>query len=276
MTNSKDTPINCNNYIAMESRTIPYLVFIISVTVTEVCARNHRVTAFGIARCKLDGKFQPIPEVKIKLLDDDVVFDDTMATGRTRRSGRFYLSGQGRDAFNGKPDPKIQVEYAYSGPEGKFEIEKIVRNRKDESGTKPYSRVVNFGFLSFDNPHCRAYIRFYRVLKEYATFRIGKPPYSTLKVKSKAIIHGGTPFATTNVIRIPKSWDPISMSTARHEFAHTIRHSYDGRFSHFLRDVIRYRYAQHHNCNKKTNSGFAFNEGWAQYYAGDCRSELVE
>ena len=33
----------------------------------------------------------------------------------------------------------------------------------------------------------------------------------------------------------------------------------------------RYKYAQHHYCGKKTNYGFAFNEGWAEYWAGSCR-----
>ena len=27
---------------------------------------------------------------------------------------------------------------------------------------------------------------------------------------------------------------------------------------------------QHHNCRKVTNRGFAFNEGWAEFWAGDC------
>ena len=27
---------------------------------------------------------------------------------------------------------------------------------------------------------------------------------------------------------------------------------------------------QHHSCGKRTNNGFAFNEGWAEFWAGSC------
>ena len=249
-----------------------YLVFIVSITANAVTA-HYPVTAVGRVRCKMGFYYVSVPEVKVKLLDDDLISDDTMATGKTDRFGRFKLSGHGQDPFWGKPDPKIQVEYVYNGIEGNIEIEGILLNRKDESGTKPYAPQVNFGNLDFDNPHCRAYVRFYRVLKEYYGLGVGRTPYSTLHVKTNALIHGGTPYATTNVIRIPKSWDPISLSTARHEFAHTIRHSYDGSLAHFLADAVKYGYARKHHCHLKTNLAFAYNEGWAQYYAGECTGE---
>jgi hypothetical protein len=255
--------------MTMESSYPIYLAMIISVT-TTVGSAHHPVTAYGAVRCRLHGSYQPVPEVRIKLMDDDLLVDDTMATGKTNTHGRFYLHGTGRDIFGGKPDPKMRIEYVYNGKEGNIEIEGAFLNRKDESGTKPYSTVVNFGNLDFDNPHCRAYVRFYRVLKEYYALGAGRTPYSKLHVKTNALIHGGTPYATTNVIRIPKSWDPISLSTARHEFAHTIRHSYDGSLAHFLADVVKYGYARKHHCHLKTNLAFAYNEGWAQYYAGEC------
>lgn len=44
----------------------------------------------------------------------------------------------------------------------------------------------------------------------------------------------------------------------------------DGNFAHFLFDVGRFKYMQHHNCGKRTNYGFAFNEGWAEFWAGQC------
>ncbi len=54
-----------------------------------------------------------------------------------------------------------------------------------------------------------------------------------------------------------------------HEFAHSVRHSLDGNFGHFLLDAARYQYPQTHTSCKVTNQGFAFNEGWAEYWAGD-------
>lgn len=44
----------------------------------------------------------------------------------------------------------------------------------------------------------------------------------------------------------------------------------DGTFLHFLYDVVRFTYTQTHYCGKNTNKGFAFNEGWAEFWAGSC------
>jgi hypothetical protein len=253
----------------METSFMLYLVFIVSITANAVSA-DHPVTAVGRVRCKVGSKYLPVPGVKVTLLDDDPIVDDIMATGKTNAFGRFKLSGQGGDLFGGKPDPKIQVEYVYNGKEGNIEIEGALFNRKDDSDKKSYAKSVNFGNLDFDNPHCRAYLMFHHVLREYHAFGIGKPPFTTLHVKTNALIHGGTPYTTTDVIRIPQSWDPISLKTAKHEFAHAVRHTFDGSLAEFLADVVKYGYARKHHCHLKTNLAFAYNEGWAQYYAGEC------
>jgi hypothetical protein len=55
----------------------------------------------------------------------------------------------------------------------------------------------------------------------------------------------------------------------RHEFGHVIRHGFDGDFGHFLGDVLTYNYLQNHETCNHTNGGFAFNEGWAEFWAED-------
>ena len=62
---------------------------------------------------------------------------------------------------------------------------------------------------------------------------------------------------------IPTKW------TTEHEFAHTFRHVYDGGLAHFFEDAAGFLYPQIHGACKKTNLGFAFNEGWAEYWAGE-------
>ena len=47
----------------------------------------------------------------------------------------------------------------------------------------------------------------------------------------------------------------------------------DGSFAHFLWDVIRFGYARKHSCHTKTNLGFAFNEGFAQFWSNDCKRQ---
>ena len=34
--------------------------------------------------------------------------------------------------------------------------------------------------------------------------------------------------------------------------------------------MVKYTYTQHHRCGQVTNEGFAFNEGWASFWAGGC------
>ena len=100
------------------------------------------------------------------------------------------------------------------------------------------------------------------------------PIYS--QVQPKATSHGGTPYATTNVVRIPRGYsiNNIDVETAKHELAHTVRHSLDGSMFHFLQDALRYWYMRQHTCSTVSNYAYAFNEGWAEYWAGSCRRSL--
>ncbi|HEX6971874.1 MAG TPA: hypothetical protein VF234_06625, partial [Limnochordia bacterium] len=50
---------------------------------------------------------------------------------------------------------------------------------------------------------------------------------------------------------------------------HVIRHGFDGDFGHFLGDVATYNYLQNHEPCLHSNGGYAFNEGWAEYWAQD-------
>jgi hypothetical protein len=56
-----------------------------------------------------------------------------------------------------------------------------------------------------------------------------------------------------------------------HEFGHTIRQSVDGDYTHFVNDASLYTYARFHGyCDLMGyvgNAGFAFNEGWAEYWS---------
>jgi hypothetical protein len=78
----------------------------------------------------------------------------------------------------------------------------------------------------------------------------------------------GVPFTTTDTTRWPAGYTTSAgNSTSFHEFAHSMRHSFDGGFAHFLVDAGRFQYPQNHTACKLTNQGFAFNEGWAEYWA---------
>lgn len=59
-------------------------------------------------------------------------------------------------------------------------------------------------------------------------------------------------------------------SLTRHEFGHVIRHGYDGDATHFFGDVAAHGYLRgHDSCLRSGGMGYAFNEGWAEYWAHD-------
>ena len=86
---------------------------------------------------------------------------------------------------------------------------------------------------------------------------------------------GDRPSALHDLVNWPTGADPGEQpgrpTVAYHEFAHTFRHAYDGGLGHFLRDAERFDYARYHKACSKTNEGFAFNEGWAEFWAGSYR-----
>lgn len=83
----------------------------------------------------------------------------------------------------------------------------------------------------------------------------------------------GTPWTNVNTTHWPntyptgESWLPYR--TSFHEFAHTVRHSLDGNERHLLDDNTKYTYLRYHDGCPVTNEGFAFNEGWAEYWSGE-------
>ncbi|MGH2958818.1 MAG: hypothetical protein ACRDKE_04390, partial [Solirubrobacterales bacterium] len=91
---------------------------------------------------------------------------------------------------------------------------------------------------------------------------------------------GGVPFSFYDVVWWPSGY-PVKhgeISVPAHEFAHTFRHRFDGSESHFYTDVAGYGYPRRHSAEKcdATNSGFAFNEGWAEYWSGDVRAPCAD
>lgn len=87
-------------------------------------------------------------------------------------------------------------------------------------------------------------------------------------------VTAGTPFTPGTSILWPGGF-PVGYrgggddSITRHEYGHVLRHGYDGDFGHFLGDVAAYNYAQNHEICLHSNGGFAFNEGWAEFWAED-------
>jgi hypothetical protein len=146
--------------------------------------------------------------------------------------------------------------------------------------TRSHSGVVNLGTwqISRDGgagtPKCAIWQGGHNAYRDYRQVIGSSPPYGTYSI-SADFPCCGTPFTTLDTTRWPSGYqtglpsgDPdAGFSVSFHEFAHSVRHSFDGGFLHFLGDVASYGYAQNHDACNTTNPGFAFNEGWAEYWA---------
>lgn len=256
--------------IGMESRAL--LLLLAVLVATSYAAKKYSVSASGKVTCRMaDGSIEPLKLVVVKLLDHDTLAHDKFGETRTKVDGSFSVSGSARDLI-GKPDPFIQVVYDYQGAYGRMEIDGFAGvTRKYSTPKKKYAPSVNFGNIQISDDHCRAYVQFYKALKDYYIRTGSKVPYQTLHVRTHVLIHGGTPYAIRSRVNLPRGYT-ITFSTAKHELGHTVRHTLDGSLAHFLFDVARFNYLRHHTCSTKSNPGYAFNEGFAEFWANDCLS----
>jgi hypothetical protein len=89
------------------------------------------------------------------------------------------------------------------------------------------------------------------------------------------------PVGNSTSFLLPQGFDDFEdFMTSIHEFGHCQRQTVDGNLTHFLDDSINYVYARKHDyCGGPTgyheNQGFAFNEGWADYWSGEPRLVLA-
>lgn len=195
-------------------------------------ARTYEVQASGSVTCNGD----PMPFVKVILMDGRRFSNTKMDQTTADANGAFQVWGS---RASGKPRPLIRVCYSYSGIYGKLKVVDFSRTlRCGRTNKRSYKSNINFGTMNFVSISCNAYVQFYKALKYYNEDAGSTLPYSTLYVEANTFLYGGTPYATTNTVQIPSNY-PVTYNTAQHEFAHTIRHSLDGNFWHFLIDATK-------------------------------------
>ena len=245
------------------------LLLVAAVALLVICTGQRYTTGEGYVTC--DGL--PVPFVKVQLKDKGLIFHDKMAESRTDGKGKFRLTGKGKYIFNGKPEPFVRVEYQYSGLYGEMDVVNAVKiNRADSTSARKYARNINFGNINFKNIYCKSYITFYNALEDFRNRAGINLPVKVLHIQTGTALHGGAAYALINTIKIPNSYSlgRITDRMAKHELAHIARHSMDGNFAHFAYDASRFWYLRNHHCGTKSNDGYAFNEGWAEFWANDC------
>lgn len=269
------------------------------------------VTAQGCFKChdvnSTHDDLYPIKFAQFSMFDSDTLGDDKLGDGVTDANGCFTVSGDGGDGFGfggGDPDVFVRLYYYHPSSSGSLRILKYSNipsttfpyfrqdQKQEDSPTKgDVSGDVDFGTITVANDACVNYVYFLDAIDAYKSGTGKSLPYSTLDVTIDLLGRFNTilgkipdipklpeipdsiirvPFAPYDRVMIPAGYK-MGRNTAKHEFAHTLRHTFDGSFAHWSLDVGKYLYPQFHECGKKTNEGFAFNEGFANWnYGSTC------
>lgn len=137
--------------------------------------------------------------------------------------------------------------------------------------------VRDYGNIVFSNPgqspKCAIWNGVHKANERFRAEMGVDPPSHGVELEADAVT-AGVPFTPGTSILWPGGF-PVGYggggddSITRHEYGHVIRQGYDGDFGHFLGDVVTYNYLQNHEVCNHTNEGFAFNEGWAEFWAED-------
>jgi len=138
-------------------------------------------------------------------------------------------------------------------------------------------RTQDYGGMVFSTPgqshKCAIWAGVHSAYERYRAEIGAGLPSNGVELQADAVT-AGVPFTPGTSILWPGGF-PVGYggggddSITRHEFGHVIRHGFDGDFGHFLGDVIAHNYLQNHEPCNHTSPGFAFNEGWAEFWAED-------
>jgi hypothetical protein len=147
----------------------------------------------------------------------------------------------------------------------------------DSVQTRNDRATRNLGGLLLSTPgqshKCAIWAGVHSAYEEYRA-EVGSPlPSRGVEIQADAVT-AGVPFTPHTSIWWPGGFEvgydgAGDDSITRHEFGHVIRHGFDGDLGHFLGDVVDHNYLQTHEVCNHTGFGFAFNEGWAEYWARD-------
>jgi hypothetical protein len=155
-------------------------------------------------------------------------------------------------------------------------------NYADTLRTQNNRPLADYGTQVVRGAECRLWRAFKAAADGYRRDTGGGHPAGAITVFENAPT-AGVPFSPYTDVFWPAGYptiknigttaQPVIRSVAQHEFAHTVRHALDGDRAHFLFDSARFWYARSHSGSscRRTNHGFAFNEGWAEYWADEVR-----
>ena len=139
--------------------------------------------------------------------------------------------------------------------------------------TKGKTPVVELNTLALAPRDCELWRVGRLVLRHFIAVRNAAPPSGELRIERQSDVHFTTPYTFYNHVVLATDYATETRDRARredtlfHEFGHTVRHVADGPEDHWNWDNFRWFYARSHSGDEIFNTQYAFNEGWADYWA---------
>jgi hypothetical protein len=226
--------------------------------------------------CNNHGTVSALAGARVELWKSNTLwFDDNLGATHTSATGSYSFGVRADDNFDVyakvvmNDDQGVHLGEWYSPSDWDTET----------ATTASHAGLVNLGTyeISKDNgagtPKCAVFQGAHNAYQNYKQAIGSAPPDSSYLINADFPCCG-VPFTTLDRTQWPGGYETGyrgdtdgGYSVNFHEFAHSVRHSFDGSFLHFLSDAASYGYAKNHELCLVSNEGFAFNEGWAEFWA---------
>jgi CARDB len=249
-----------------------------ALAVAPVSAEAADMTLKGRFTCN-DG--QPLAETRVELMHTKTRLLPEIWPNQT-------VAGAGRTGPNG------EWEWRVRGGETNWRVRAVLVNNDvgvknfpttwhhyhDTLRTQNNRPLADYGTQVVPGAECRLWAAFKSAADGYRADTGTSNPAGKVLVLDNAPT-SGVPFTPYTDVFWPGNYAPIRnigtaaapvmRSVAQHEFAHSFRHQLDGDKAHFTFDSARFWYLRSHSSTScaSTNHGFAFNEGWAEYWADE-------
>jgi hypothetical protein len=226
--------------------------------------------------CNNHGTVSPLAGARVELWKSNTLwFDDNLGATHTSATGSYSFGVRADGNFD------LYAKVVMNDDQGVHLGEWYSPSDWDtETGTTgSHTGLVNLGTyeISKDNgagtPKCAVFQGAHNAYQNYKQI-VGSPPPDSSYLISADFPCCGVPFTTLDTSHWPGGYETGYRGDADggysvnfHEFAHSVRHSFDGNLLHFLADAAGYGYAKNHELCLVSNEGFAFNEGWAEFWA---------
>jgi hypothetical protein len=201
--------------------------------------------------CNNRGTVSPLAGARVELWKNNSYwFDDNLGATHTASNGSYSFSARANDNFDLyakvvlNDDQGVHLGDWYSFSDWDTQTQT----------TGSHSGLVNLGTYEISTekgagtPKCAVFQGAHNAYQNYKQV-VGSPPPDSSYLISSDFPCCGVPFTTLDTTHWPGGYETgpgSSYAVNFHEFAHSVRHSFDGSALHFIADAARYGYAKSH------------------------------